>query len=781
MISEVMKRRLNLVAVILSLLLIIGLFQLPAAHAESTFSIDEISVDKASVYPGEPITVTIKWTNTIGVNVATMVSCDGASTTQQLNLGPSSTTNVSFTIDLTANPGYYNVTVSSDDIQKTLNNAFEVKEVFIYVENIVPSNQAPVTVFAGDTVNVSFNYTSPITTTAEITIGSLVAKSINLSKTTSLKTASTTIAIPELSAAGDYNLRLAFDSSNSTYTQSKAITIKNKPTVELSITSPTRSNPSTVRPGDSLTVRVNYSMTNDTPVLVRLAQGSSSVLVSKEVTLSKSKTSENITLSIPTSAAVGKYNLTVEPKAGGSALDTELDAIFVEHRVTANITSPTRSKPVSVSGGDKVTVTFDYTADNRATVEIRLQQSDSDVLLTSSVTLDRSTSSKSRSVSITIPSGASGGKYDLVVRAPLSGTALDTERDAVIVDAKITADITSPTRSKPVTVKSGGSLPVKFDYTSNANASVDIKILKPDGKELTSTSSTLDKTTTKKSKTVSVSIPSSAGTGKYGVVITAKYSGKVLDTETQAITVEDPLTVKIHSPTTAYPANFNTTGKVIVKFNYTAESSSNAEFRLLRPDGKVLAYNTVYLSRSSTTKTENLTINLPSVTPVATYDLEIINKDSGNRVALENKSVSVVSYPLNVRVQFVIGQSGRWVNGTFQTTDLDARIIQGRTLLPIRHVGEPLGWQLKWDDSSKMATVIKGERQVRVWVNNNSGQVSTDSGRNWKTVKIDPNNTSVQPVLISGRVLLPLRFVSESLATKVDWDATTRTVTVVQD
>lgn len=45
MISEVMKRRLNFVAVILSLLLIIGLFQLTAAHAESTFSIDEISLN----------------------------------------------------------------------------------------------------------------------------------------------------------------------------------------------------------------------------------------------------------------------------------------------------------------------------------------------------------------------------------------------------------------------------------------------------------------------------------------------------------------------------------------------------------------------------------------------------------------------------------------------------------------------------------------------------------------------------------------------------------------
>ncbi|MDQ7792093.1 MAG: stalk domain-containing protein [Clostridia bacterium] len=51
----------------------------------------------------------------------------------------------------------------------------------------------------------------------------------------------------------------------------------------------------------------------------------------------------------------------------------------------------------------------------------------------------------------------------------------------------------------------------------------------------------------------------------------------------------------------------------------------------------------------------------------------------------------------------------------------------------------------------------------------------------WQTVRGDPANPSVQPLLISGRVLLPLRFVSENLDTWVDWDPSTRTVTVTQN
>jgi len=401
-------------------------------------------------------------------------------------------------------------------------------------------------------------------------------------------------------------------------------------------------------------------------------------------------------------------------------------------------------------------------------------------LLVSSVSLDRTTSGKSRSVSITIPSSTKGGKYDLIFRSPISGKSLDTEEDAVIVDAKVNAAITSPTRSDSSTVKSGGSLTVKFNYISNAASGVDVKVVKSDGKVLASTNASLDKATTRKSKTVSISIPSSATLGKYDVVIASKYSGKVLDTQTQAVVVEDPVTVKVQSPTASKPVQFNTTGKVEVRFNYTALASENAEFRLLDSKGKVLASKTAYLSRTSRSESATVTISLPQVTPAGKYDLEVRNKDTGNRVALESQAVFVVSYPLNMQVKFIVGQSGRWVNGVFQPTDLNVKVVQNRTLLPIRHVGEPLGWELEWDEKNKMATVIKGERQVRVWLNNSNGKVSINNGQTWKAVKIDPDNASVQPLIVSGRVLLPLRFVSEALDTRVDWDAASRAVIVSQ-
>lgn len=44
--------------------------------------------------------------------------------------------------------------------------------------------------------------------------------------------------------------------------------------------------------------------------------------------------------------------------------------------------------------------------------------------------------------------------------------------------------------------------------------------------------------------------------------------------------------------------------------------------------------------------------------------------------------------------------------------------------------------------------------------------------------KIDQQNTNVAPVVVGGRTMVPLRFVSEAFGAEVNWDASTRQVTI---
>ncbi|MCR4420152.1 MAG: copper amine oxidase N-terminal domain-containing protein, partial [Clostridia bacterium] len=131
-------------------------------------------------------------------------------------------------------------------------------------------------------------------------------------------------------------------------------------------------------------------------------------------------------------------------------------------------------------------------------------------------------------------------------------------------------------------------------------------------------------------------------------------------------------------------------------------------------------------------------------------------------------------------VRLVVGTAGRWVNGTYQTIDCAPVVREGRVFLPVRHVGEALGWTLQWVASSGQATVTCGDVVVRLYVGRSSADVSRDGGKTWQITLIDPDNRKVAPYLDGNRVMLPLRFVSASLGAKVTWDAKTKAVTVSQ-
>jgi len=102
-----------------------------------------------------------------------------------------------------------------------------------------------------------------------------------------------------------------------------------------------------------------------------------------------------------------------------------------------------------------------------------------------------------------------------------------------------------------------------------------------------------------------------------------------------------------------------------------------------------------------------------------------------------------------------------------------APVIQnGRTLLPVRVLIETLGGTVGWDAMARKATVKMGNSMVQLWIGKSTATV------NGKQVAIDAADRNVVPVIIEGRTLLPLRFLSESLGLGVVWNAVARSVTL---
>jgi ligand-binding sensor domain-containing protein len=128
--------------------------------------------------------------------------------------------------------------------------------------------------------------------------------------------------------------------------------------------------------------------------------------------------------------------------------------------------------------------------------------------------------------------------------------------------------------------------------------------------------------------------------------------------------------------------------------------------------------------------------------------------------------------PRRVVLVLHIGSSVMNQDGRSVAIDVPPQIVQGRTLLPIKWVAEPLGASVVWSAAERKVTIVLGTAIVELWIGRSTARV------NGTTVAIDPQNSGVVPLIVSGRTMLPVRFVAEQLGARVDYDAATRRVTI---
>ncbi|MDW7672356.1 MAG: copper amine oxidase N-terminal domain-containing protein, partial [Bacillota bacterium] len=105
--------------------------------------------------------------------------------------------------------------------------------------------------------------------------------------------------------------------------------------------------------------------------------------------------------------------------------------------------------------------------------------------------------------------------------------------------------------------------------------------------------------------------------------------------------------------------------------------------------------------------------------------------------------------------------------------DAAPTIFEGRTVLPIKYVAEPLGAAVGWDPETRRVRITHQTWVIDLWIGQNRAAVN-GSGE-----MIDPNNANVTPVVLPpGRTMLPLKFIAQQLGAQVEWDPVQRRVTI---
>lgn len=106
-------------------------------------------------------------------------------------------------------------------------------------------------------------------------------------------------------------------------------------------------------------------------------------------------------------------------------------------------------------------------------------------------------------------------------------------------------------------------------------------------------------------------------------------------------------------------------------------------------------------------------------------------------------------------------------NGKTLTFDVNPLSVEGRTLVPLRGIFEELGMQVNFDSATKTITGT-GKESTIILVQDS--KTATVNGRD---VTLD-----VAATAINGRIMVPLRFISESTGADVSWDGNTKTVAI---
>jgi hypothetical protein len=89
----------------------------------------------------------------------------------------------------------------------------------------------------------------------------------------------------------------------------------------------------------------------------------------------------------------------------------------------------------------------------------------------------------------------------------------------------------------------------------------------------------------------------------------------------------------------------------------------------------------------------------------------------------------------------------------------------GRTQVPVRFVSEALGAEVGWEGSTKTVTISQGDKEIKIVI-----------GKKDYTINGEKNLMDTEALLKEERTFVPVRFVSEGLGARVDWDPAVRTV-----
>jgi hypothetical protein len=123
---------------------------------------------------------------------------------------------------------------------------------------------------------------------------------------------------------------------------------------------------------------------------------------------------------------------------------------------------------------------------------------------------------------------------------------------------------------------------------------------------------------------------------------------------------------------------------------------------------------------------------------------------------------TVMKKPDLVNLTLTVGSKETMMNGKSKAIDVPPTIIQNRTMVPLRYIGEAFGATFAWNEATRTVSYSYKGKTLKL------------------VIDVPSAGMDVPATIRDGRTLVPIRYCSESFGAEVMWFPSTRKVTVVK-
>lgn len=100
--------------------------------------------------------------------------------------------------------------------------------------------------------------------------------------------------------------------------------------------------------------------------------------------------------------------------------------------------------------------------------------------------------------------------------------------------------------------------------------------------------------------------------------------------------------------------------------------------------------------------------------------LRSIFETLGATVDWNGKTNTVTAVKENIKIQLTINSKTAKVNGITKVLDVPGKIIDNKTMVPVRFVSEAIGATIAWNKENRFATIIYKDQQIKVYAHNDA-------------------------------------------------------------